>query len=138
FGSKLGNALVDGDGFGQKTIANENLCEAFKVVDGLKGFALADVELTDGHQGDLIARLILQNVLVFGDGLGDLALIQQLLCGFDVFAFVISHSRKETNLPREQSQTHSPGCPRAEHRPRSYSGNANRREKGKSTNPKFV
>src|SRR5262249_44882703 len=109
-----------------------------EVIDGLEGFALADVQLADGHQGDLVARFILQNVLVFGDGLDDFALIQQLLCGFDVFAFGVSHSRKETNPPRERSPTHSPGWPRAENGPRSYSGNASRREKGKSTNPKFV
>src|SRR5438105_8017798 len=46
------------------------------------------------YQSDLVARLVLENVLVFGDGLGDFALVQQLLCGFDVFAL----DRKSTRL----------------------------------------
>jgi hypothetical protein len=35
--------------------------------------------------------------------LGDLALVQQLLCGFNVFALVIGHARTETNLPLESA-----------------------------------
>src|SRR5205085_2793456 len=104
---------------------------------GLKGLALTDVELADGHQGDLVARLILENMLVFGDGLGDFALVQQFLCGFDVFAFVVSHSRKRTDLPESSPKHTLPLGRRAENAPRSYSGYASRREKGKSTNRKF-
>ena len=99
FRSQLGDALVDRDCFGKETVANENLRKALEVVDGLERFSLADIELTDGHERDLIARLVLQNILVFGDGLGDFALVQQLLCGLYVFAFVISHARTGTNLP---------------------------------------
>ena len=99
FRSQLGDALVHRDCFGKETVANENLRKALEVVDGLERFSLADIELTDGHERDLIARLVLQNVLVFGDGLGDFALVQQLLCGLYVFAFVISHARTGTNLP---------------------------------------
>src|SRR5690242_2709818 len=119
FRRQFGDALVNCDGFGEEPVADKNLREALEIVDGLEGLALPDVQLADGHQRDLVARLVLQNVLVFGDSLGDLALVQQLLRGFDVFAFVVSHSRKETNLPRERSQTHSPGWPRAENGPRS-------------------
>src|SRR5438105_10851611 len=90
------------------------------------------------YQSDLVARLVLENVLVFGDGLGDFALVQQLLCGFDVFAFVISHSQKETNLPGSSPKHTLPAGRRAEKAPRRYSGNASRRKKGKSTNRKFV
>src|SRR2546425_6734382 len=101
FGSELGDALIYCNGFGKEPIADENLRQALKIIDGLKGFTLADIELADGHQSDLVARLEFQNILVFGDGLDDLALVQQLLCGFDVFAFVISHARTRTNLPLE-------------------------------------
>ncbi len=101
--SELGDALVNGDGFCKETITDKNLREAFEVIDGLERLALADVQLADGHQGDLIARLVLQNMLVFSYGLGDLALVQQLLCGFNVLALVIGHARTETNLPLESA-----------------------------------
>src|SRR4029077_13149207 len=96
FGSQLGDAFVHRDGFGQETISNEQLSQPLKVVDGLKRFALADIQLADGHQRDLIARLMLQNLLVFGYSLGDLALVEEFLCGFDKLAFVIGHSRAQT------------------------------------------
>ena len=51
------------------------LRKALEIIDGLKGFALANVQLADGHQRNLILRLVLQNVLVFRNGLGDLALV---------------------------------------------------------------
>jgi hypothetical protein len=35
-------------------------------------------------------------LLIFRDGLRDLALIQELLRGFDVFAFAIGHSLTQT------------------------------------------
>src|SRR4029077_19539260 len=53
---------------------------------------LTDVQLPDGHQGDLVFGLVLQDLLVFSDGLRDFALIEELLRGFDVFAFVIGHT----------------------------------------------
>ena len=73
--------------------------KAFEIVDGLECLALADVQLAYGHQRDLVAGLVLQNILVFAYGLGDFALVQQLLCGLNVFALVISHARTGTNLP---------------------------------------
>ncbi len=102
-GSELGDALVDRYRFCQESIAHEYLGKAFEVVDGLKRLALADIQLADGHQRDLVARLVLQNILVFGNGLGYFTLVQQLLCGFDVLALVIGHARTGTNLPMEFS-----------------------------------
>ena len=99
FGGQLGDALVNRDRFGEEPVADEQLRQPFEVIDGLEGFALANIQLADGHQGDLIARLVLQDLLVFGDGLGDLALVQKFLCGFDKLAFVIGHSRKGTASP---------------------------------------
>src|SRR2546430_4990451 len=111
FRSQFGDALVNGDRFGKETIPDENLGQALKVIDGLESLALADIELADGHQGDLVAGLVFENILVFGDGLGDLALVQQLLCGFDVFAFVVSHARKRPILlgssPKDKSEEHT-------------------------------
>src|SRR6201981_1780937 len=139
FRSQFGDALVNGDRFGKETIPDENLGQALKVIDGLESLALADIKLADGHQGDLVAGLVLEDILVFGDGLGDLALVQQLLCGFDVFAFVVSHSRKETNLLKGGSRdTLPPPADGGENAPRRCFGYASRREKGKSTNRKFV
>ncbi len=103
FRGELGDALVNRDCFGQETVAHENLSQAFEVVDGLESFALADIQLADGHQRNLIARLVLQNILVFGNGLGDFALVEQLLCSFNVFALVIGHARTGTNLPSESA-----------------------------------
>ena len=57
FRSEFGDAFVNGDGLGEETVADKNLGETFKIVDGLKGFALAHVEFADGHQGDLVAGL---------------------------------------------------------------------------------
>src|SRR5213080_4101964 len=108
FRSQFGDALVNGDRFGKETIPDENLGQALKVIDGLESLALADIELADGHQGDLVAGLVFENILVFGDGLGDFALVQQLLCGFDVFAFVISHSRKRDKSPQGAVPKHTP------------------------------
>src|SRR5580700_4768746 len=96
FGGQFGDALVNGDGFGEKTVSDKDLSEALEIIDGLKSFTLPDVQLADGHESDLIARLKLENLLVFGDGLRDLALIQQLLRGFDEFTFAIGHSRSQT------------------------------------------
>ncbi len=109
-GRQLGDPFVNGDGLREKTISDKNLRKAFEIIDSLKGFALADVQLANGHERDLIARLVLQDLLVFGDGLGHLALVQQLLCGFDVFALVKGHARTGTTLPRSLPQTISSNC----------------------------
>src|SRR5713101_1189829 len=128
FRGELGDTLVNRDCFGQETVAHENLSKAFEIVDGLERLALADIQLADGHQRDLIARLVLQNILVFGYGLGDFALVQQLLCGFDVLALVIGHARTETNLPRSPPRTFSLVC-RGTGLAATLLGYANRREK---------
>ncbi len=99
FRSQFGDALVNRDSFGQKAVRHKNLCQPLKILDGLKGFALPNVQLADGHQGDLILRLIFQDVLVFGDRLRNFALVQQLLRGFDVFALVIGHASTRKTVP---------------------------------------
>src|ERR1700746_303038 len=137
FRSQFGDALVNGDRFGKETIPDENLGQALKVIDGLESLALADIELADGHQGDLVAGLVFENILVFGDGLRDLALVQQFLCGFDVFAFVVSHSRKRYILPGSRPKDTTPRAGGPKNAPRHRCGYASRREKGKSTNRKF-
>src|SRR5882757_6520985 len=71
---------------------HKDLRQALKIFDGLECFALPNIKFADGHQGDLILRLVLQDVLVLRNGLGNLALVQQLLCGFDEFALVIGHA----------------------------------------------
>src|SRR5262249_40272963 len=107
FGCELGDALVNGYGFGEEAVTDKNLSQALEVFDGLEGFALANVELTNGHQRDLVLGLVLQDVLVFVDGLRNFALIQQLLRGFDVFAFVIGHAstRKPFSIMAERYNT---------------------------------
>ena len=94
--------------FGEETVADKNLREAFEIIDGLESFALANVKLADGHQGDLIARFEFQNLLVFGDSLGDFALVQELLSGLDEFAFVISHAPIGTARAKTAMQVDSP------------------------------
>src|SRR5579864_8075699 len=69
-GSELSDAFVNGDGFGEEAVANEDLGQALDIIDRLKSLTLADVELADSHQGDLVTGLVLENILVFGDGLG--------------------------------------------------------------------
>src|SRR4029077_3332959 len=92
FGCKLGDALIDSDCFREETVADENLREAFEIIYGLKRFALANVEFADSHQCDLILRLVLEDLLVFGDSLRDFALVQKLLRRFDEFTLVIGHA----------------------------------------------
>ena len=92
FRCQLGDALINRDGLGQKSVANEDLRQPLEIFDGLKRLTLANVQFADGHQGDLILRLVFQDVLILRDGLGDLALVQQFLRGFDVFALVIGHA----------------------------------------------
>src|SRR5437016_146823 len=138
FGSELGDALVNRNCLCQETVANKNLRKAFEVVDGLKRLALADIQLADGHQRDLVARLIFQNILVFGYGLGDFALIQQLLCSFNVFALVIGHAQKGTNLPPGVCPTSSPRIAAVAGRLITLLGYAIRQEKDKSTYPEPV
>src|SRR5438876_1176614 len=83
-----------GDGFLTKAIA------VYKRIAKLAPEEIRPLEkLAYGHQRDLVAGLVLQNILVFAYGLGDFALVQQLLCGLNVFALVISHARTGTNLP---------------------------------------
>src|SRR5207245_10836125 len=78
-GSELGDALIYCNGFGKEPIADENLRQALKIIDGLKGFTLAYIELADSHQSDLVARLEDQNILVLVDGTDDVALVTTLL-----------------------------------------------------------
>jgi len=59
FGSELGDAFVNGDSFCEKTVADKNLSESLEVIDGLKSLTLANVKFADGHEGDLIAGLVL-------------------------------------------------------------------------------
>src|SRR5207245_16296 len=42
------DSLVNRDRFGQESVADEELRQPLKIFDGLKGFALADVQLADG------------------------------------------------------------------------------------------
>ena len=72
---QLRDALVNRDGLRQESVADKDLRQTFKIFDCPEGFTLANVKLADGHQRDLILRLVLQNVLVFRNGLGDLALV---------------------------------------------------------------
>ncbi len=134
FRGKLGDAFVNGNGLGEKTVADKDLREALEVIDGLKSLTLADVEFADGHEGDLIARLKLENLLVFGDGLRDFALVEQLLRGFDKFALAIGHSCSQTisvlRLPEDISSAQRSG-----RQTQDVLANASRPGKGKSTNP---
>src|SRR5215468_10213171 len=102
FGRKFRDALINSDCFCEKTVANEDLREAFEIIDCLESFALANIEFADSHQGDLILGFILEDLLVFGDGLRDFALIEELLRGFDVFALVIAHAN-DSKLSRKDS-----------------------------------
>src|SRR5260221_4188861 len=135
-GSEFGDALVNGNRLGQETVADEDLREALKIINGLKRLALPDVQLPNGHQGDLVFRLVLQDLLIFRDGLRDLALIEELLCGFDVFAFAIGHSRLRHSTARACWR----GCPprrRGERQAEAVLTYASRRRKGKSTKADF-
>src|SRR5439155_12988561 len=69
FRRQLRDALVNSDGLRQETVADKDLRQTFKIFDGPEGFSLANVQLADGHQRDLILRLVLQNMLVFRNGL---------------------------------------------------------------------
>jgi hypothetical protein len=61
-----------------------DLRQPLEVFQGLKGFPLADEQVAHRHQRDLVLGLVLENGLILGDGLGNLALVQVLLGCFDV------------------------------------------------------
>jgi len=90
-GRELCYFFVNGDGFGCESVVQKNLCELFKIFQRLKGFALAHEQIAQGHQGDLILRFILQDLLIFRDGLRHLPLLQILLRRVNVLAFVVRH-----------------------------------------------
>ncbi len=90
---QLRNFFVNGDGLGQKSIANKYLREARKVIDRLKSFALTHIQIAHGHQRHLIAGLVLQNLLIFRDRLRHAILPQMFLRGFNVFNFAVCHYR---------------------------------------------
>ena len=90
-GSKLGDLFVDGDGFGGEAVVQKNLGQPFKIFQGLEGFPLADEQISQRHQGDLILGLILQNLLVFEDGLRHLPLLEILRRRVEVLGLVIGH-----------------------------------------------
>jgi len=101
---ELGDAFINRDGLGEKTVADKNLREAFEIIYSLESFSLANIEFANGHQGDLIARFEFQDLLVFGDSLRDFALVQKFLGGFDEFAFVISHALTGTVRVHERGR----------------------------------
>ena len=70
-----------------------------KYSSALKRFALANVQVADGHQRDLIFGFVLQDVLVFGDGLREFSLMEILLRRVDVFALVIGHCTRSVLRP---------------------------------------
>jgi len=82
------DSLVNRDRFGQESVADEELRQPLKVFDGLKGFRPGGCRARRWSSADLVARLVLQNLLILRDGLRHFALVQQLLRGFDVFALV--------------------------------------------------
>ena len=90
-GSKFGDFLVDGDGFGGEAVVQKNLGQTFKIFQGLEGLPLPDEKISQGHQGDLILGLILDNLLVFEDGLRHLPLLKILRRRVEVLGLVISH-----------------------------------------------
>ena len=53
--------------------------------------ALPGKQIADGHQRGLILRIVPQDLLILGDCLVDLALIQKLQGAFERFALVEGH-----------------------------------------------
>jgi hypothetical protein len=109
FRRELPDFFVDGDGFGEEAVLGVKLGEALEVFEGFECFALTHVEIADGHQGDLIARLVAQDLLIFLDGLGNLALIQVFLRGIERLGFVEAHQRCSVFPERWPSRA---GCSR--------------------------
>ncbi len=92
FRSEFSDFFVDGDGFGEEAIGEIDLGEAFEVFKGLKGLALANEQIADGHEGDLILGVVLEDGQVLGNRLGNLALVEILLGRFDVLGLLVCHA----------------------------------------------
>ena len=90
-GGELGNLLVDGDGLAVEAVAQIDLREPLEVFDGLRHVSLTGEEIAHGHQSGLVFRIVAENLLIFGDGLGNLALVEILQRVFERFAFVKGH-----------------------------------------------
>jgi len=66
---KLGNFFINRDGFGCETVVKENLREPFEILKRAESFALADKQIAQGHQCDLVLRFVLEDTLIFRNGL---------------------------------------------------------------------
>jgi hypothetical protein len=76
-------------------------------------------------------------LLIFRDGLRDLALVQELLRGFDVFAFAIGHSLTQTQRRQRLLERIVLAPDGKRGRQKAVLAYASRQGKGKSTNAEF-
>ena len=90
-GSQFGYLFIDRDRFRYKAVRQKQFCQPLEIFQRLERFPLANVEVANGHQRDLVSRLVLQDILIFGNGLRHLILVEILLRALDMSAFVIGH-----------------------------------------------
>ena len=88
---QLGDFLVNRDGLAVEAIRKIDLRKPLEIFERVGHIALAGEQIAHRHQRGLILRVVAENLLIFGDGLGDLALVQILQRAFERFAFIKGH-----------------------------------------------
>ena len=87
-GLELGNFLVQRDAFDGKALGGVRITHALKARDSLLGIAETGVQISNGIVDGEILGIVLQDLLVFGDGVLQLALLDKLLRSAENFLFV--------------------------------------------------
>ena len=87
-GLELGNFLVHRDAFDGKALGGVCITHALKARDSLLGITETGVKITNSIVDGEILGIVLQDLLVFGDGVLQLALLDKLLRSAENFLFV--------------------------------------------------
>src|SRR5579862_6485589 len=76
---ELADLLVHRDGLDRETLAGIGIAHSFETLRGLVALAVAGVEVTNGVVDRQVFGVVLENLLVLGDGILKLALLDVLL-----------------------------------------------------------
>ena len=88
---QLGDLFINRDGLAVESVGQIHLRQPFEVFERMGHVTLAGVEVAHRHQGGLISRIVTQDLLILGDGLVDLALVQILQSALERFALIEGH-----------------------------------------------
>ena len=103
-GFQFADFLIDGDGLDRETLAGIGIADILEAICGFVVLAEADVEIAHGVGDRKVFRVVLEDLLVFGDRVLQLALLDILLRSAEELLFV------EPETKRHMSTDSSPWC----------------------------